>query len=145
MITHIVVPLDGSDASERALAPARELAERFAAHLTLLTVMLRFPESRIVVPKLDARSVEQGSQYLADVISRHALPSSVARQAVLGTPAESIVTFANSASADLIVMTTHGTTGTDALKHSIGSVAWKLLQHAPCPIYLVPVHPAPTS
>ncbi len=35
MITHILVPLDGSDACEQALAPAQELANRFGARLTL--------------------------------------------------------------------------------------------------------------
>jgi len=102
--------------------------------------MLRFPESRIEVPKLDQRSVEHGRDYLADVLQRHDLPASVAQVAVLGTPAESIIEFVRSAGVDLICMSTHGTTGSDIVKHTIGSVAWKLLQQAPCPVYLVPIH-----
>jgi len=141
VISHILVPLDGSDASEQALAPAQEFADRFGATLTILTVMVRYPESRIVVPKLDDRSVESGNTYLTDVRGRHALSESVMLRCVLGMPAEVIIQSARSENVDLIVMSTHGTTGTDALKHTIGSVAWKVLQHAPCPVYLVPIHP----
>jgi nucleotide-binding universal stress UspA family protein len=138
-ITHILVPLDGSDASEVALGPARELADRFGAELTLTTVMLRFPESRIHVPKMDERSKENGLAYLADVRSRHELPDSVNLEVHLGTPAESIAEAVNSNGVDLVVMSTHGTTGSDKSRHSLGSVAWKVMQHPPCPVYLVPI------
>jgi nucleotide-binding universal stress UspA family protein len=53
-----------------------------------------------------------------------------------GTPAESIVGCAMESQADLIVMSTHGTTGT---RYTLGSTAWKLLQDAPCPVLLLPV------
>jgi|BarGraNGADG00212_1021973.scaffolds.fasta_scaffold205182_1 nucleotide-binding universal stress UspA family protein len=55
MISLILVTLDGSDASERALGPAREIADRFGATLSLLTVMIRYPESRIHIPQMDER------------------------------------------------------------------------------------------
>ena len=90
MISHILVPLDGSDYSESALEPARALAEKFGARLTLLTVMLRFPESRIHVPKLDERSQEQGRNYLLDVLVRRPLGSTSIKaetRVALGTPA----------------------------------------------------------
>lgn len=139
MISHILVPLDGSDASERALGPARELSDRFGAKLTLLTVMLRFPESRIQAPKLDERSEEHGRAYLSEVRDRHCLSNSVARETRLGWPAESIIESVSALGVDLIVMSTHGTTGTDIVKHTLGSVAWKVMQHAPCAVYLVPI------
>lgn len=55
----------------------------------------------------------------------------------LGTPAESIETFAREARADLIVMSSHGTTGTDRSRPTLGSTAWKLMHHAPCPVWLM--------
>jgi len=139
MITHILVPLDGSDASEQALAPAKELADRFGARVTLLTVMIRYPNSRIHVPQMDDRSVESGKAYLAGACGRHNLGEGIELKSTLGMPAEAIIEFAASASVDLIVMSTHGTTGTTNLGHTLGSVAWKVLQHAPCAVYLVPV------
>ncbi len=140
MISHILIPLDGSDASELALGPARELADRFQSMLTLMTVMVRYPESRIHILKLDERSVENGSSYLQDVRDRAGLPASISLRSTLGMPAESIIEFVRAANVDLIVMSTHGTTGTDVIKHTLGSVAWKILQHAPCAVYLVSVH-----
>jgi nucleotide-binding universal stress UspA family protein len=59
----------------------------------------------------------------------------------LGTPAESITECAINAQVDLIVMSTHGTTGT---RYSLGSTAWKILQDAPCPVLLLPVPRPPT-
>jgi nucleotide-binding universal stress UspA family protein len=61
---HIVVPLDGSEYSERAVEPARSLAEQYGARLTLLTVMVRFPASRLHIARLDQGSEERGRQYL---------------------------------------------------------------------------------
>ena len=138
MITNILVPLDGSDASELALKPAVELADRFQAKLSLLTVMVRYPESRIQAPKIDERSTGNGEAYLEDVRKRFGLPDSVSANTALGMPGEAIIEAARAANIDLIVMSTHGTTGTDVIKHTLGSVAWKILQHAPCPVYLVP-------
>jgi nucleotide-binding universal stress UspA family protein len=143
VFTHILVPLDGSEFSERAVEPARSLAEKYGASITLLTVMLRFPESKLQVPKVDQRSEERGQRYLADVraikMGTAAVP--VALVTKHGTPAESIVECATESQADLIVMSTHGTTGT---RYSLGSTAWKILQDAPCPVLLLPVPRPPT-
>jgi nucleotide-binding universal stress UspA family protein len=56
MFTHMLVPLDGSEFSEQAIEPARSLAERYGGRITLLTVMVQFPESRLQIPVLDQRS-----------------------------------------------------------------------------------------
>ncbi len=138
MFTHILVPLDGSEYSERAVEPALSLAEKYGARITLLTVMLRFPESKLQVLTVDQRSEDHGRRYLADVramkLGTAAVP--VALVVELGTPAESIVECAMESQADLIVMSTHGTTAT---RYTLGSTAWKILQDAPCPVLLLPV------
>jgi nucleotide-binding universal stress UspA family protein len=143
MFTHILVPLDGSEYAERALAPALSLAEKYGARLTLLTVMLQFPESRFQGPIVDQRSEEHGRRYLEDVrvIKIGAAAVSVNLVTKAGTPAEGIVECARESQADLIVMSTHGTTGT---RYTLGSTAWKILQDAPCPVLLLPV-PRPSG
>jgi nucleotide-binding universal stress UspA family protein len=139
---HIVVPLDGSEYSERAVEPARSLAEQYGARLTLLTVMVRFPTSRLHIARLDQGSEERGRQYLEEVRAAQLGTASVPVDTMvqLGTPAESIAEFASQTEADLIVMSTHGTTSTDRLRHTLGSIAWKILQDAPCPVLLIPIH-----
>jgi nucleotide-binding universal stress UspA family protein len=138
MFTHIVVPLDGSAFSEMAIKPALSLGEKYSAKVTLLTVMLRIPESRLHVPMYDQQSEESGRHYLEEIRAAEGeapVPIDIAVR--LGTPAESIDAFALETQADLIVMSTHGTTGMDRDRPTLGSTAWKLMHHAPCSILLI--------
>ena len=142
MFKHILVPLDGSEYSERAIEPAQSLAEKYSARLTLLTVMLRFPASRLHFPMLAQGSEARGRQYLEEMRTTKlgAVSVSVDMAVQLGTPAESIAEFAINAQVDLIVMSTHGTSGPGRGRHGLGSTAWKILQDAPCPVLLIAVH-----
>jgi len=139
MFTHILVPLDGSAFSETAIEPALSLGEKYHATVTLFTVMLRIPESKLHVALYDQQSEERGRHYLEEIRGTRgagaAAPIDIAVR--LGTPAESIAAFARETQADLIVMSTHGTTGTDRSRPTLGSTAWKLMHHAPCPVLLM--------
>jgi nucleotide-binding universal stress UspA family protein len=140
MINHILVPLDGSNESEEALTYAASLAEAYGgARVTLLAVMLRFPESRIHAPKMDEQSMERGWQYLKEVIARHPRSFPVEAKVRLGVPADEILAEGRDGGADIVVMSTHGTSGTERDRHSIGSTAWRVLHDSPCPVLLVPV------
>ena len=56
------------------------------------------------------------------------------------TTAHSITAMAESESADLIVMASHGRGGADrADRIPIGSVAERVVEEAPCPVLLIPV------
>jgi nucleotide-binding universal stress UspA family protein len=121
MFTHILVPLDGSEFSEHAIEPAGSLAEKYGARIRLLSAMVQFPASRLQVPMLDQRSEARGREYLEEA------------------HAERIAEVAGDSHADLIVMSTHGTTGP---RHTLGSTAWKILQDAPCPVLLIVAHRA---
>jgi len=139
MFTHILVPLDGSDFSESAVKTALSLGEKYGAQVTLFTVVLRIPESRLHVPMYDQQSEAGGRRYLEETRDKAAAGSTIAIDLAvrLGTPAESIEAFALDAEVDLIVMSTHGTTGTELNRPTLGSTAWKLMHHAPCPVLLV--------
>jgi nucleotide-binding universal stress UspA family protein len=55
---------------------------------------------------------------------------------LIGRPDSEIVARAAATHADLIVMGTHGRSG---LAHALlGSVAERVVQHAPCPVLIVP-------
>jgi nucleotide-binding universal stress UspA family protein len=135
----MLVPLDGSEFAEQAIEPARSLAEKYSARITLLTVILQFPASRLQVPMRDLQSDARARQYLEEVRATKIGTASVPVDLVVthGLPAERISEVAMESQADLIVMSTHGTTGT---RYTLGSTAWKILQDAPCPVLLVAAH-----
>lgn len=139
MFTHILVPLDGSEFSEYAIEPAQSLAEKYGARITLLTVIIQFPETRLQVPMRDLHSDARALRYLEAVRTTRMGTASVPVDLVVthGLPAERIAEAAIESQADLIVMSTHGTTGT---RYTLGSIAWKILQDAPCPVLVIPAH-----
>jgi nucleotide-binding universal stress UspA family protein len=139
VINHILVPLDGSSESEQALSYAASLAEAYGgARVTLLAVMLRFPETRIQSARMDERSEQRAWTYLKEIIAKHPSTFPIEAHVRLGVPADEIAAEALLEGVDLIVMTTHGTAGTERDRHSIGSTAWRVLHDTPCPVFLVP-------
>jgi nucleotide-binding universal stress UspA family protein len=52
-------------------------------------------------------------------------------------PAETIVTIARQNDVDVIMLATHGRGGLDRL--FMGSVADRVIQNAPCPLFVVPI------
>jgi nucleotide-binding universal stress UspA family protein len=139
---HILVPLDFSAPAQQALVYAKEIAAFYGARLQLLHVVEEFiPPAFYMVggasafaskPKLKAGAKRemkklfektQGPKVAADfhVIEGHA--------------AVDIVKFAENHHSDLIVIATHGRTG---IQHMLlGSVAEKVVRHAPCPVFTV--------
>ena len=83
----------------------------------------------------------RAQQYLDEVRDTTMGTASVPVDLVVthGLPAERIAEVAMESQADLMVMSTHGTTGT---RYTLGSTAWKILQDAPCPVLLIPAHRA---
>lgn len=134
----ILVPLDGSELSERVVLPAVRLAEAIQAKIVLLTVIA--PTSRTDQPDpvaqvVQTRSYEAGL-YLKSVRNRF-LPTTIeVETAVLsGLAANVIITYAHENDVDLVVMTTHGRSG--LTRWSYGRVAEKVLRRAPCPTVIL--------
>jgi nucleotide-binding universal stress UspA family protein len=136
----IVVPCDFSEYAERAYAWAVGLAEKWGAkvillHAAQLFTSLGYPES---VYLLDLKKMED--EILADaekrlhefVAKKGSSPVVVETRAVTGDPFWEICQTAEKEPADLIVMGSHGRTG---LAHVLlGSVAERVVRHAPCPV-----------
>lgn len=116
----ILVPVDGTALAETALPHAAGLAQRAKASLHLVSVL----ESRPAWP-------QPLETYLRELAAREKAELSLAR----GNVAEEILNQAESVQADLIVMGTHGRRGLERLL--LGSVADKVMRHAPCPVMLV--------
>lgn len=135
MFSHVLVPLDGSEYSERALNYAVDIAKSTGATVSLLTVILRYPLPNLPrAAELDEHSRKLAEEYLASKAGP--LGNIVAKQTVMfGEPAQCITEYAESEGVDLIAMSTHGIGATG--KYALGSVAMKVLMTAPCPVLMV--------
>ncbi len=163
-VTKILVPIDYSQYSDRALQWGASLAEKYGARLLLLHVISRasedLPEAagaeRPLSLALDNPSVyytpgplppegvtavdliEMAQNDLKDLaMAKLKEGLSVSPRVGVGNPAEEIVRVAQEEGVDLIVMGTQGRTG---LRHVLmGSVAETVVRAAPCPVFTVKV------
>jgi nucleotide-binding universal stress UspA family protein len=138
----VLLPLDGSEASERAFDALRPLVAPDAA-VHLLRVVPPFVAGgspylpHTVRESQDHERVKQGSaQYLERFGGRvEAEGYRVERSVVTaGQPAVAVLRAAEEAGASLIAMSTSGRGG--AARLLLGSVADKVVRGAPCPVLL---------
>ena len=139
--THILVPTDFNPASDAALACAKELAARFDARLTLLHAVndpmatgVWTPDVYVpATPEMQDKLLRAARERLEGTLSAEERTRfGVTIEARIGGAAEIIEQFAGEQKVDLIVMGTHGRRG---LSHMLlGSVAERLVRHAPCPV-----------
>lgn len=162
MYQSILVPLDGSEFSARALPTAAALARRSGATLHLVVVfdpssMLRFTAGEASMPVFDATLINARCKELTDWVTEQA--SSISNTGINatgtfleGTVVEALAEQAVEVHADLVVMTTHARTGLNRLR--LGSVASSFLGRSPSPVFLVrpggpeaptPGHEVPTG
>lgn len=133
----ILVPLDGSEYSMRALDRAKELGEFYKAEITLLTVVdsgrfigLDFKQGMI------NSGIEMGQELLrkaSNVLEDY--PCGVESTYRLGDIADEIITFAEQGSFDLIIM---GSRGLGAFKRAVlGGVSQKVVSHVKTNVMIV--------
>lgn len=128
---HILVPVDFSESSRRALEEAGDLASRTGAVVTLLHV-LELPASGLV-PEAEQRAVTLLEEW-GELVEQKTR-TRVWNLVKTGTPAQQVLaTAADDPSIDLIVLGSHGRTGMSRLL--IGSVAEKVVRHAHRPVLI---------
>jgi nucleotide-binding universal stress UspA family protein len=161
-VTKILVPIDYSGHSDRALQWGASLGEKYGARLLLLHVIPQasegLSESRAeradpLSPfALDSPAVYRAPSALEEVMSVDLVEMaqndlkdlaiatlnervSASPTVGVGEPAKEIVRLARDEAVDLIVMGTHGRSG---LRHALlGSVAETVIRTAPCPVFTV--------
>ncbi len=153
MYAQIVVPLDGSADSERALPHAQELAKAFGATLHLIQVVSRSEEFDLIRGSGDSASTAEYSRglaehlinsrismadhYLKEVQSRLELQGITVETKVLeGAASENIARYAEDKRGDLVVMSTRGKGGIQRLL--LGSVSDRVLRTGHLPVLAIP-------
>lgn len=136
----ILVPVDFSECSRKALQYAIPLARQFGAELTLLYVMepLVLLPTAEALPQVMAESAEDAQASLE--ILRETVGDDLACQTLVrdGSPHLEIVDAAKALDIDLIILSTHGRTG---LGHILlGGTAEKVVRRAGCPVLIVREH-----
>lgn len=134
----ILVPIDFSETSRKALRYAVPFAKQFEAKIALLHVIelpLAPPEAGFL-PYDESGMLARQTKNLADLAARAIAPELVGEIIVRsGAAWDTVVAVARETQADLIITTTHGYTG---LKHVfLGSTAERIVRHAPCPVLVV--------
>jgi nucleotide-binding universal stress UspA family protein len=142
-LRHIVVPIDGSDLSTRAIERAVELGTPFGARYTLLRVVLPNPlvPMPLVYPRKDQMELvaRERSTAFAQLESEATLLRArgfdVQTIVVEGhSPAMAILQFAFEHDVDMIALATHGRGGWSRM--ALGSVADKVMRGSTIPILL---------
>lgn len=135
----ILVPLDFSGRSRKALKMAAPLAAKFGARISLIHVM----HGKGVVPEkgdvsLPANSPRRTAAHkrlrdtALEFITEDQLDQTIVRA---GKPADEIIAVARELHADLLAITTEGK---DSFNRFFGgSTAEKVLRDAPCPVLAV--------
>lgn len=123
-IRHVLFPTDYSETAQRALAVARRFADAHGAELHVLYA--RVPGDDVNCP------TDPDSEAWLGGPAEHVVQVEREGDGV----AEVILEYAAEASADLIVMGTHGRKG--IRRAMLGSVAEKVVRRAHCPVLTVP-------
>ncbi len=142
---NIMVPIDGSDNSKRALKHAVELAKAFGAEVTLVYVaniisaISSFDQTPIsggyVSEQIAADMEETGKEVLKEFMDE--VPDTVSVKTVfeVGSPGPAILAVAKKHDTDLIVM---GSRGLGPFKGIfMGSVSSYIVSHCTTPVLIV--------
>lgn len=134
----LIVPLDGSAFSERALPMATSFARSLGAQVILTRAASVLPFPAIDGAEVQVQAVREAQVYLSALASRLTEQGLNIDFAVpYGDAAESILVEIGLRRADLVIMCTHGRSGLG--RWIYGSVAEQVLHRSPVPVLLV--HP----
>jgi nucleotide-binding universal stress UspA family protein len=137
----ILVPLDGSALSERAIETAERIAKAFGHEMVLFhvidTPLEKSPEAE---PEEERRaasaSIEKATTYLKGIASRIERKGIKTRTEIgVGYPHSAILEQADKEDVEFIIMSTHGRTG--LARVLMGSIAEKVVHATERPLVLV--------
>ena len=155
MFTDILVPLDGSELSERALPIAQNLAQSSQATVHLIHMVSREHElgagrgmefsaqsvelEMDMARRLTESRLGQGKLYLEEKgsqLSKAGIKIETEFAVKAGDPAQNIIDYVKDHSISLVVMSTHGRGGVRRLL--VGSVTDRVIRSCEVPVLVVP-------
>ncbi len=143
MLKKILIPVDGSESSWKALEYAKNLAEKFGGHITVLTVAQIYYSAALVAMPLDNvfTSQEDDISLNSNMVITNAkekmkdFTGSVSFKVEKGHPSEKILSVAKNEQADTIVIGSRGLSG--IAEFFLGSVSAKVSEHSKVPVIIV--------
>ena len=139
MFEHILLPLDGSSLAERVLPHAVSLTGAFNSKLTLLRVINKGSEKgegNIINPMAWQMRKSEAEAYLKSVkehLGEVGIESEI--KIIEGNPPQQICDFAHNEQVDLIILSSHGSSGVSAW--NINSTVQKVLLRAYMPVMII--------
>jgi nucleotide-binding universal stress UspA family protein len=138
MFNKILVAIDGSPASEKALDAAIDLAAHYQADLTAISVAV-VPEVVAMVDEVDElhHSAEAHFRQIGEAAVAYARNRGLALRSVIvrGHAAEAIVRYAESEGMNLVVLGHHG--HSRIARFFLGSTSDRVSEHCPCSVLIV--------
>jgi nucleotide-binding universal stress UspA family protein len=143
LIKHIVVPFDESEISYHAFEFALDLAKKYCAKLSIITIMhsnilassfLQVSSHQKIIERKKVSELNHVFKIMTDIAKRFGVH--IYTDIMLsGSVSDSIVSFCSQQKVSLIVMGTRSRPSPK--RYLIGSVAIDVLQKAICPIIFV--------
>lgn len=140
-LRRILVPVDFSPNCQESILYARHFAEQFGAEICLLHVVEPvvvtndFGYLPVLPNDLEEQRLEGAGKELRALAKSLGAGVPVESMVRLGRAWKEITDVARTIPADLLIVSTHGYTG---IQHALlGSVAEKIVRHAPCPVLVV--------
>lgn len=140
MFTKILVPVDGSDNSYKALEAALVLSEKLGSNISVVNVMEQVPITHIESEKLLGELLEAYKKENQEILSKcsdiaHQKGITIKTVLLQGNPAPVILDYSKKENFDLVIM---GSRGMGKFKELIlGSVSSKIVHHSPCAIMII--------
>lgn len=144
MFKKILIPVDGSEGSWRALSHAEEIGKKFGSELLVVNVIQPYNNAALLAVPLDHATINQGNSELEKVGDRvlemaqeklAGYPSKVEYSLEIGHPSERIIALSKKTGSDAIVLGSRGLSG--IAEFFLGSVSSKVAQYATVPVLIV--------
>lgn len=144
MFKKILIPVDGSEGSWRALHSAVEIGKRFESELVVVNVIQPYNNAALLAVPLDHATINQGNSELEKVgdkvleMAEEKLadyPFKAEYSLEIGHPSERIIALSKKSGCDAIVLGSRGLSG--IAEFFLGSVSSKVSQYATVPVLIV--------